>query len=239
MTIKAAIKAAISASGHNKIVSCVEPSGLRAVPPHFAGLKTSTALCGVIGAVLLLGVSSGKALAGPEGANVVAGGATVIGERTGSVVVNQSSDKAVIDWRSYSIDLNESVKYNQPGQSSISLNRVTGGSSSNILGTLKSNGQVWLVNPAGVLFGAGATVDVGGLLATTTNISNESFMSGIYKFDEATESRGSVVLNQGNISAAEGGMVAFVAPGVGNNGSITANLGAVSLASGDVFAIDL
>ena len=202
-------------------------------------LFSSTFFAGTVGAAFILATGVGDALAGPEGASVVGGSATVSGVGTGAVTINQSSERAVIDWRSYSIDLSESVRYNQPGASSISLNRVTGGSSSQILGSLSANGQVWLVNPAGIFFGAGAQVDVGGLLATTTNISNDSFMAGVYNFDEATSSRGAVVLNRGDISVADGGLVAFVAPGVGNSGAITANFGAVTLASGDAFTFDL
>jgi filamentous hemagglutinin family protein len=202
-------------------------------------LLSSTIFVGAFGAAFLLSAVGSAALAGPEGASVVKGTAVVSGIGTGAVTINQSSDRAVLDWRSYSVDLNESVRYNQPGAGSISLNRVTGGNSSQILGSLSANGQVWLVNPAGIFFGPGAQVDVGGLLATTTNISNDSFMAGVYKFDEATSNRGAVVMNRGDISASDGGLVAFVAPGLANSGTITVNFGAVALASGDTFTFDL
>ena len=198
----------------------------------------STMLAGAVGVAFFLGVG-GAALAGPKGASVVSGAAVVSGVGTGAVTVNQSSARAVIDWRSYSVGSNESVRYNQPGTSSISLNRVTGGDASQVLGSLSANGQVWLVNPAGIFFGPSAQVDVGGLIATTTNISNDSFMEGVYKFDEATSNRGAVVVNQGNISVSDGGLVAFVAPGLANSGAITAKFGAVALASGDMFTFDL
>jgi len=183
----------------------------------------STMLAGAVGVAFFLGVG-GAALAGPKGASVVSGAAVVSGVGTGAVTVNQSSARAVIDWRSYSVGSNESVRYNQSGTSSISLNRVTGGDASQVLGSLSANGQVWLVNPAGIFFGPSAQVDVGGLIATTTNISNDSFMEGVYKFDEATSNRGAVVVNQGNISVSDGGLVAFVAPGLAIGGAITASL---------------
>ena len=202
-------------------------------------LMARSVLSGATGAAFLAVANFNPAMAGPQGGLVVGGSVVITGEGTNSVRVDQSSQRAIINWRSYSIGVDESVRYNQPNANAISLNRVTGGDPSQILGSLIANGQVWLINPAGVLFGESARVDVGGVLATTTNIGNDSFMAGVYNFDEASTDRGAVVLNKGQISAADGGMAAFVAPGVGNSGVISANLGRVELASGDAFSFDL
>ena len=210
----------------------VRADGLR------SGLAARTCLAGTVGAALMLALQASPAVAGPEGASVVGGSAVVSGVGTGSVVVDQATQRAIIDWRSYSVGVGESVQYRQPGAGSISLNRVTGGDPSSILGSITANGQVWLVNPAGIVFGESARVDVGGLVATTANIRNSDFMGGTYNFDAGSAVPGSVVVNRGDISVAEGGMVAFVAPGVGNFGSIGANLGRVALASGDAFSFD-
>ncbi|WP_082413755.1 filamentous hemagglutinin N-terminal domain-containing protein [Azospirillum brasilense] len=97
----------------------------------------------------------------------------------------QSTDKAIINWKSFSIDAGEKVTFQQPSASSVTLNRVTGADPSKIMGSLSANGTVMLVNPNGVVIGAGAKVDVGGLVATTANISDANFMAGKYQFDQA------------------------------------------------------
>ncbi|HEY8595145.1 MAG TPA: filamentous hemagglutinin N-terminal domain-containing protein [Devosiaceae bacterium] len=178
-------------------------------------------------------------LANPLGSTVVAGDATVSGEGTTAVTVDQSSDKAIIDWRSFNIGLDESTTFNQPDVQSVTLNRVTGGEgTSTIAGQLNANGQVFLVNPDGVVFGKNATVDVGGMVATTSDISNADFMAGNFTFNKPG-SPGASIVNLGTINVSEGGMAALVAPGVRNAGTVTAKLGKVSLASGNTFTLDL
>ena len=110
-----------------------------------------------------------------------------------------------------------------PSSSSVQLDRVTGGlGPSQILGSLWSNGRVFLVNPDGMLFGAGATVNTAGFLATTHDISNADFMAGKYNFSLPGNPTASVV-NLGTITASNAGFAALVAPGVRNSGTITAN----------------
>ena len=87
-----------------------------------------------------------------------------------------------------------------------------GADPSAIIGRLTANGQVFLINPNGVLFGQGAKIDVGSLVTSTANISNENFMAGLLKFDEVTN-RAATIVNRGEITAAKGGLVALVAPG--------------------------
>ena len=195
-------------------------------------------LTGGFGAAFVFMASIVPALAGPQGATVKAGAVSISGINSPSVIIKQSTNKAIIDWQTYSVGVSESVTYQQPNAGSISLNRVTGGDPSAILGDLSANGQVWLVNPAGVIFGSSAKIDVAGLVATTSNITDDNFLSGNYNFDTATTQRGAVVVNQGDITVADGGLLAFVAPGVANNGTITATFGKVALASGDAFSFD-
>ena len=95
-----------------------------------------------------------------------------------------------------------------------------------------------LLNPNGILFGASSKIDVGGLIATTSNITNDNFMAGNYQFD-IPSSVNRTVINRGVINVAQGGLLAFVAPGVENSGIINAQLGQVSLASGKTFTLDL
>jgi len=115
------------------------------------------------------------------------------------------------------------------------LNRVLGPDPSTILGNLSANGNVFLVNPNGVLFGANAQVNVGGLIASTLQITDADFMAGQYRFSGA--GTGSVV-NQGSITA-DGGSVALLGANVSNQGVISARMGAVSLAAGNAMTLDV
>src|SRR4051794_15593538 len=102
----------------------------------------------------LWAIGSGPAMAGPDGPNVVGGNATVSGAGTSSVQVNQSSQRAIINWNTFNIRQGETTTFVQPGSSSVTLNRVTGGlGPSQIYGTLNANGQVFLINRDGVLVG--------------------------------------------------------------------------------------
>lgn len=197
--------------------------------------RTSTLLLSAAAGALL----SAGAHANPQGGQVSAGSATITQTSPSRVDVRQTSDRAVIDWRSFSIAPGELTNFQQPGTTAIILNRVNGGDPSRILGKLTANGQVVLVNPSGILFGAGAQVDVGGLIATTTNISNANFMAGRMTFDMPSGSPNATVVNHGMISVQEGGLVALVAPGVANHGVINARLGKVSLVSANSFTVDL
>src|SRR5438105_3061185 len=188
----------------------------------------------------LIALTARPAAAGPEGGTVVGGAATIQGQGGPAVVVNQSSNSAIINWHTFNIGARESVRFNQPGSSSVVLNRATGGlGPSEILGTLTANGRVFLINRDGILFGPSSVVNTAGFLATTHDIRNADFMAGRYNFNIPGRPDASIV-NQGRITATSGGFAALVAPSVRNSGTITATLGTVALASsGTGFTVDL
>ncbi|HZT51854.1 MAG TPA: filamentous hemagglutinin N-terminal domain-containing protein, partial [Stellaceae bacterium] len=90
------------------------------------------------------------------GGQVVAGQAAISNPTATSTLIRQSTPKAIINWTSFSIPKGSSVAFQQPSASAIALNRVTGGSISQIYGSLTANGQVWLSNPNGIVLGPGA-----------------------------------------------------------------------------------
>jgi filamentous hemagglutinin family protein len=185
-------------------------------------------------AVLL---STTAAFANPTGGTVSAGLAS-ISSSGNTVSVTETSNKAVIDWQSFNIASGETTQFIQPSSSSIVLNRINSGSPSQIFGHLDANGNIIILNQSGVLFGVGSQVDVNGLIATTSDISNQSFMKkGPLKFNRPGKPT-SAVVNEGAITAADAGLVGLVAPNVINSGTITAKLGAVHLASADTFTVD-
>ena len=211
------------------------------MPGFHKGLLNSTALTRTgmaVGLLVLQGVTLGDAEALPQQGQVVGGSATIVQASPTTLNVTQSSANAVIDWNSFSIGRGETTNFIQPGASSIAVNRVTGVDPSSIMGRLNANGQVVLINPNGILFARGAQVNVGGLVASTSGISNANAMAGKLVFDQAGKP-GASVTNAGTITARDGGLVALVAPNVANSGIIRAHLGKVALASGDKWTLDL
>ncbi|WP_247884778.1 filamentous hemagglutinin N-terminal domain-containing protein, partial [Azospirillum formosense] len=195
------------------------------------------ALRSVIG-VALSTLFAGAAYANPLDGTVTAGAATIRSATPKSMEILQSTDKAIINWKSFSIDAGEKVTFQQPSASSVTLNRVTGADPSKIMGSLSANGTVMLVNPNGVVIGAGAKVDVGGLVATTANISDANFMAGKYQFDQASTKPNAMVVNEGDITVKDSGLAALVAPHVRNSGVIRAKLGKVALGGAETFTLD-
>jgi len=185
-------------------------------------------------AVSLMLAFASNAYALPNGGSVTAGGAIITSTGT-STTISQSTANAAINWQSFSIGQGEAVQFVQPNSSSITLNRVLGPDPSSILGNLSANGKVFLLNPNGILFGQGAQVNVGGLVATTLTLSDSDFMAGRYQFSGAGSG---AILNQGSINA-DGGYVALLGAQVSNEGVISARLGTVALAAGKAITLDL
>ncbi len=189
----------------------------------------------------LLIFTAGIVHAAPTGGDIISGNARIRQLRQDNQVttttIDQTSQKLVINWQDFSIGATESVRFNQPNATAVALNRVLGQNPSEILGSMSANGQVFVVNPNGVLFGAGAQVNVGGMVATSLNISDADFNAGNYTFSKGATT-GSVV-NQGTLTAADAGYIALLGPQVKNEGVITAQLGTALLAAGDKVNLSL
>ncbi|MTW05151.1 MBG domain-containing protein, partial [Pseudoduganella ginsengisoli] len=170
----------------------------------------------------------------PTGAQVAAGQAAVSSQGA-HMDVQQGSSRAVIDWQTFNVGRGASVAFRQPDAASVMLNRVLDSQPSQIFGSITANGQVFLTNPNGIYFAPGASVDVGGLVATTHGISNDDFMAGRYRFTRGG-SQGSVV-NEGSLRAALGGYIALLAPEVRNRGVVIARQGTAVLAAGETFEL--
>lgn len=175
--------------------------------------------------------------AGPSGGTVSSGSATIT-QSAAQTTIKQSSDKAVINWGNFSVGSGSSVRFVQPSASSIALNRVTGTQASVIQGALQANGQVWVLNPNGVLIAPGGQVAASSFLATTRSLTDQQFMAGNYAFTDGGVPGASVV-NQGSIIVAEGGYAVLAGEAVRNEGYIEANLGQVVLGGAKAFTLDL
>jgi filamentous hemagglutinin family protein len=173
----------------------------------------------------------------PANGQVVAGSGSIAS--SGNVLtVNQLSDKLTAQWDSFNIGAAAKVNFVQPSRSSVALNRVMSNEASRIYGQLNANGQVFLVNAAGILFAPGSSINVGGLVASTLDISNADFAAGNMRFSNGNGASGQV-LNQGTLTASEGGYIALLGPQVANEGSISAQRGTVALGAGNSVTLDL
>lgn len=198
------------------------------------GKRTRSSRSVLCGAVLSVIAANANAQALPTGGEITVGQGAI--QQSGNALtVTQTSQNLVINWQQFNIGEHNVVSFAQPDASAIALNRVLGADPSQILGQLNATGQVWLLNPNGVLFGQNAQVSVGGFVASTLNLSDAEFMSGRRTF--SGDSAGSII-NHGNIISRDGGYVALFGGRVSNQGTISARLGTVALGAGERITLD-
>ncbi|MBT7462121.1 MAG: filamentous hemagglutinin N-terminal domain-containing protein, partial [Waddliaceae bacterium] len=196
-------------------------------------LLTSVATT-IIGGLLLI-PSQGMAI--PQEPSFSDGQVGIINDGT-TMTIEQHVDKAIINWDEYSIAADELVQYIQPGIESIALNKITGANPSEIMGDLLANGQIFIMNPNGILFGPDSHVNTAGLLATTLGISDADFLEGNYDFSQEQYAQLSSIINKGEITISDNGYAVIVAPLVSNEGLIVANLGTVRVGAAEGFTVN-
>lgn len=184
---------------------------------------------------LSLGASSVDAM--PEG-GVVRSGSGSVTQNGKEMTIRQDSGRLAMDWTGFSVGKDETVRFQQPGKDALALNRVTGNQQSVIDGSLLSNGHVLLVNPNGVVIGKNASIDVGGLVASTAQV-KDNFMkefgnsTGAFSLGGLSDGK---IINEGTIQA-EGGLVALHAAKVENSGTISNTGGSAVLAAADTLTL--
>ncbi len=166
----------------------------------------------------------------PDGGKVVDGNAHIY-QQDSTLHIDQNTDKAIIDWNSFSVGKDSTVNFNQPDRESATLNRVTGNFTSEIAGRINANGSVFLVNPNGILITADGTIDTGNFVASTLDIDNSDFLNGDYTFTKSGEN--GVVSNRGTVSVDDGGFVALLGGAVNNDGFVRTHVGMVGFAGGE------
>ena len=182
--------------------------------------------------------SHAKDTTAPTQGSVIRGSAKITTSGS-TTTIKQYTDKAIINWKDFSIGSDAAVNFKQNSMDSVTLNRVTGDNVSQIMGRLTATGKIFLINRNGIIFGKNAIVNVGGIIASTSNISDDHFWSGNYKFEQPDDLNSSII-NNGKITIKSSGIAAFVAPYVANNGVINARLGRVALGATDkAFSFDL
>jgi filamentous hemagglutinin family protein len=187
--------------------------------PSLCSLRSLWLKCSLAVWALLL-FSCVTAVANPVGESVTAGTVTFDRTTPGVLSIRQTTDRAIINWRDFSIGAGEYTRFFQPGANAAALNRVLGGNPSEIYGTLRANGQLILLNPAGIIVGPSGRIDAKGLVASTLNVSDEDFMNRA-RLTLAGNSRASVK----NAGVLKAGNVYLVAREVENAGTIRASNG--------------
>ena len=218
-------------------LSAYSASTIRSVTMRKLLLTSALAFAGMVHGSAALALDD-NAL--PQGEQVVGGDVTFDRSTPNRLDVSQGGNRAVIDWDSFNIGKNATTEFHQNSSKALVVNRVTGNNAdpTQILGTLKANGRVMVLDRNGVLFGQDSVIDVGGIVASTGDVDSQKIMNGDNKL-ELTNFGNGTVENRGTVNVGDAGLAAFVAPTVKNSGTINAKLGKVALASGEKVTVDL
>src|SRR5208283_990523 len=167
---------------------------------------------------------------------------SIITVNSSKMVVTQNAPQAIQDWASFNISANAWVQFNQQGHTNwVCLNRIFDLNPSQIFGKLTADGQIYLINQNGILFGPGSQVNVHSLIASSLNISDFDFLNGNLNFaaqdyqNSGTNAYlSALVINQGAITTDNLGSVFLLGPNVTNDvtGTIQTQAGQIGLAAG-------
>ncbi|WP_284343816.1 beta strand repeat-containing protein, partial [Dyella mobilis] len=170
----------------------------------------------------------------PTGGSIVGGNGTIL-QNGALTTIQQNSQLLSINWQSFNVGANASVLFKQPSFTSVALNRILDQNASQIFGHINSNGQVFLINTHGIIFGRTSQLNVGGLMASTLDLTPTDFLSNHFNLDAHGGSAG--IVNHGTIDAASGS-VSLVGGQVVNDGLIIANYGHINLDGADRAVLD-
>ena len=190
----------------------------------------SLLVCGTAAAAS--GVSAGES---PTGGKVVGGAGSIV-QNGAETIIKQQSRLLALDWQTFNVGKDATVLFKQPGVSAIALNRILDQNPSQIFGKINSNGQIFLINTHGIIFGAGAQLNVGGLVASTLDLTPDDFLKQHFNLDAHGGHAG--VVNHGTIAAASGGSVSLIGGNVQNSGLIVADYGRINLDGADKAVLD-
>ncbi len=166
----------------------------------------------------------------PTGPQVVQGNASFA--QTGKQLQVTNTPGTIINWQSFGIAPGHSTYFQQQSANSSVLNQVVTNNPSQIFGTLGSNGRIVLVNPSGIVVGAGAVVDTAGFVASTLALTESNSALSRLRFGVNGQSTGTLQVD-GIIRSSQGDII-LIAPQVqvGAGGLVKATDGTVMLAAG-------
>ncbi|HTV41077.1 MAG TPA: filamentous hemagglutinin N-terminal domain-containing protein [Candidatus Sulfotelmatobacter sp.] len=187
-------------------------------------------------ALLVLLACRFEARANPTGGTVTQGQATITGQGTPTVNVNQTSGSAWINWNTFNVGQNETVNFNQPSATSITWNQINQGNPSQILGDINANGYVVLENANGFVVGGSAVMNVHGLVMTTASTPAINLSTGgPWCFNAPPPT--AKIENFGQINITGGGTAYLIAADIVNGGTITAPNGHIGLYDGETVLV--
>lgn len=161
---------------------------------------------------------------------VIQSGLATIDQNEHTLNIHQSSQNLISTWGSFNIGPEATVNFHQPSHSAVAINYILDRSASQIMGQLNANGQVFLLNPNGIIFSQSAQVNVGGLVASTLELNPLDMETGTFTLIGDAVSTATIE-NQGKISSSNGGVLALIAPNISNTGSLNAADGMIHLTS--------
>ncbi|MCC5090870.1 filamentous hemagglutinin N-terminal domain-containing protein [Xanthomonas campestris] len=206
------------------------PRTPRALPLRHCPLALALAACLTAGVPTAV-MAQVSATQLPTGGSIVGGTGSINAASGGSQSITQTSNRMALTWSAFDIGSSATVTFNQPSSNAAVLNLIQGGNPTQIFGNLNANGQVFLINTNGMIFGSTAQINVGGLVASTLGTTASSFMTG----NDVLDAGGNTVAlmsNSGTINAAAGA-VDLIGGKVVNHGTITASAGNINLVGAD------
>ncbi|MDJ0626546.1 MAG: filamentous hemagglutinin N-terminal domain-containing protein, partial [Candidatus Caenarcaniphilales bacterium] len=157
--------------------------------------------------------------------------------KTNTLNISSKAARSIAEFNQFNVGKRSTVNFNLPGSKSAILGRVTGGVRSEIYGNINSNGQVFLVNPSGILFGSTAQINVSSLIASTLDISDKDFLKGELTFKR--NGSGGAIVNKGKINVDKGGAAVLLGSAISNEGIVNAAKGQIHFAVGDQISVPL
>jgi len=192
-------------------------------------------LLGVL-SVSYQGAAWGDASGLPSGANI-AGGQVAIATAGNTLDVTAATSRAIVDWNSFNVGAGNIANFNLPDANSAILNRVTSANMpSTLAGSINSNGNVYLVNPSGIIVSSTGMINTNGFTASTFDIANDQFMAGGALTFIGNNSNASII-NNGKINTGTGG-AHLIANEIANHGQITSTGGNITLSGGGTVTLN-
>src|SRR5579883_2859236 len=165
---------------------CSTDSRRRAMPRRRTAMKPANATCLSLAGGTFVALCGSQAAAPPPlpvpcaaaacGSikTWVSSGAASLAQSGSTMNITQATPSAILNWQSFDIAAGNTVNFKQPSSSSVALNQIFEANPSQIFGTLTANGEVYLINPNGIVFGPHSSVNVGGLVASSLAISQKA-----------------------------------------------------------------
>lgn len=180
--------------------------------------------------LITVSLSSYSLASGLQGMEVISGSAEI--KKEGVITTIKNSPDTVLNWQTFDIAKDETVHFAQENSKSTAFNKVIGEKPSDLQGKLTSNGNVFLINPNGIVIGKDAVIDTNSFIGSTLNTSNEELKNNKFTLSSENQKNRAGIVNHGKVKVSQKGSVTLIGNSVKNNGIIEAKEGNVLLQAG-------